>query len=64
MTQAAETVVPFFRAGNYAPVADELTTFNLPVEGAIPPALNGWYLRNGPNRDTDGRRHIGSRVTG
>jgi carotenoid cleavage dioxygenase-like enzyme len=49
MTEAVETVVPFFRAGNYAPVADELTTFNLPVEGAIPPALSGWYLRNGPN---------------
>ncbi|HUO38331.1 MAG TPA: carotenoid oxygenase family protein [Mycobacterium sp.] len=49
MTEAAETVVPFFRAGNYAPVADELTAFDLPVEGAIPPELNGWYLRNGPN---------------
>jgi carotenoid cleavage dioxygenase-like enzyme len=49
MTQAAETVVPFFRAGNYAPVADELTAFDLPVEGTVPPELNGWYLRNGPN---------------
>jgi carotenoid cleavage dioxygenase-like enzyme len=49
MTQAAETVAPFFRRGNYAPVADELTAFDLPVEGAIPEALNGWYLRNGPN---------------
>jgi carotenoid cleavage dioxygenase-like enzyme len=49
MTQSAETVVPFFRTGNYAPVADELTAFDLPVEGAIPPALNGWYLRNGSN---------------
>ncbi len=49
MSQAAETVVPFFRAGNYAPVADELTDFDLTVEGAIPPELNGWYLRNGPN---------------
>lgn len=49
MTEAAESVVPFFRTGNYAPVADELTEFDLPVEGAIPPELNGWYLRNGPN---------------
>ena len=49
MTQPAETVVPFFRAGNYAPVTDELTAFDLPVEGAVPPELNGWYLRNGPN---------------
>ena len=31
------------------PVADELTEFDLPVEGAIPAELDGWYLRNGPN---------------
>lgn len=49
MTQTAETVVPIFRRGNYAPVADELTAFDLLVEGSIPPELNGWYLRNGPN---------------
>ena len=39
----------FFRQGNYAPVADELTAYDLPVDGAIPPELDGWYLRNGPN---------------
>ncbi|MCV7239044.1 carotenoid oxygenase family protein [Mycolicibacterium celeriflavum] len=39
----------FFRRGNYAPVADELTEYDLPVHGAIPPELDGWYLRNGPN---------------
>ncbi|MEV3903113.1 carotenoid oxygenase family protein [Mycobacterium sp. NPDC050551] len=39
----------FFERGNYAPVPDELTAFDLPVEGAIPPDLCGWYLRNGPN---------------
>ncbi|MGV0851325.1 carotenoid oxygenase family protein [Mycolicibacterium phlei] len=39
----------FFRRGNYAPVPDELTEYDLPVEGAIPPELDGWYLRNGPN---------------
>jgi carotenoid cleavage dioxygenase-like enzyme len=39
----------FFQRGNYAPVTDELTEFDLPVEGAIPAELNGWYLRNGPN---------------
>jgi carotenoid cleavage dioxygenase-like enzyme len=49
MTQVAETEVPFFRTGSYAPVANELTAFDLPVEGTIPSALNGWYLRNGPN---------------
>lgn len=39
----------FFRRGNYAPVADELTEYDLPVRGTIPPELDGWYLRNGPN---------------
>lgn len=39
----------FFQRGNYAPVADELTEFDLTVEGSIPPELDGWYLRNGPN---------------
>ncbi len=38
-----------FRIGDYAPVFDESTAFDLPVEGPIPPQLNGWYLRNGPN---------------
>ncbi len=39
----------YFQRGNNAPVADELTEYDLPVEGAIPPELDGWYLRNGPN---------------
>lgn len=39
----------FFQRGNYAPVADELTAFDLPVEGEVPADLDGWYLRNGPN---------------
>jgi carotenoid cleavage dioxygenase-like enzyme len=46
---STKSTVPFFRVGNYAPVFDELTNFDLPVEGAIPRELNGWYLRNGPN---------------
>jgi carotenoid cleavage dioxygenase len=46
---SAKSAVPFFRVGNYAPVSDELTTFDLPVVGAIPRELDGWYLRNGPN---------------
>ena len=40
---------PFHMRGNYAPVPDELTAYDLPVEGAIPPELDGWYLRNGSN---------------
>lgn len=38
-----------FTIGNYAPVPGELTAFDLTVEGAVPPELDGWYLRNGPN---------------
>ena len=48
----AQTVLPVFRTGNYAPVHDELTAFDLPVQGRIPAELNGWYLRNGPNART------------
>jgi carotenoid cleavage dioxygenase-like enzyme len=40
---------PWFLAGNYAPVAEELTAVDLPVTGAIPPSLSGRYLRNGSN---------------
>lgn len=43
------TTGDFFRRGNYAPVADELTEYDLSVDGTIPPDLDGWYLRNGPN---------------
>ncbi|UCE85965.1 MAG: carotenoid oxygenase family protein [Deltaproteobacteria bacterium] len=42
--------LPFHLKGNYEPVREELTTFDLPVDGAIPPSLRGLYLRNGPNR--------------
>jgi carotenoid cleavage dioxygenase len=43
------TETPWFLAGNYAPVTEEVTAFDLPVEGAIPAELNGRFLRNGPN---------------
>lgn len=43
---------PFHMRGNYAPVEDEVTAYDLPVEGAIPPELDGWYLRNGSNPRT------------
>ncbi len=40
---------PAHLAGNFAPVPDEATAYDLEVTGAIPPGLTGWYLRNGPN---------------
>ncbi len=52
MTETTPTLFgtgEFFQRDNYAPVTDELTEFDLPVEGAIPAELDGWYLRNGPN---------------
>ena len=51
------TAPPYFLAGNYAPVTEELTTRELPVTGAIPPELAGWYLRNGPNPHDVARGH-------
>ena len=38
-----------FLQGPFAPVEEEITAFDLPVTGALPAALNGRYLRNGPN---------------
>ncbi len=35
--------------GNFAPVAEEVTAFDLPVAGEIPAELEGRLLRNGPN---------------
>ncbi|WP_101951548.1 carotenoid oxygenase family protein [Mycobacterium sp. 3519A] len=52
MTDTSSTLFgtgEFFQRDNYAPVTDELTESDLPVEGAIPAELDGWYLRNGPN---------------
>ncbi|GAB3984078.1 carotenoid oxygenase family protein [Actinoallomurus acanthiterrae] len=38
-----------FLSGAFAPATDEVTAFDLPVTGRVPPELNGRYLRNGPN---------------
>jgi carotenoid cleavage dioxygenase-like enzyme len=38
-----------YLAGNFGPVEDELTSFDLPVTGEIPPELSGRLLRIGPN---------------
>ena len=39
----------YYLTGGFAPVPDEITAVDLPVEGAIPPELRGRYFRNGPN---------------
>jgi carotenoid cleavage dioxygenase len=46
--RAADGRSPFLE-GSFAPVVGEVTVFNLPITGLVPPELNGCYLRNGPN---------------
>ena len=47
MNEAQAT--PFYLRDNFAPVEEETTADVLEVVGSIPPALNGRFLRNGPN---------------
>jgi carotenoid cleavage dioxygenase len=43
-----------YLTGAMRPVAEEVTAFDLPVEGTLPPELDGRFLRNGPNpKDPD-----------
>ena len=44
--------LPWWARDNYAPVSDEIETFDLEVHGSIPPELNGFFLRNGPNSNS------------
>jgi carotenoid cleavage dioxygenase-like enzyme len=48
---------PFHLNGNFAPVQDEVSAEKLEVEGAIPPGLQGLYLRNGANPVTGHSEH-------
>src|SRR6266540_3114741 len=62
MTTADESLLreeplPFHLCGNYAPVKDEVTAFDLPVHGALPRELRGRYVRNGPNPKTGHSPH-------
>ena len=38
-----------YLSGNFAPVTEEVFETNLPIEGFLPPALEGVFIRNGPN---------------
>jgi carotenoid cleavage dioxygenase-like enzyme len=49
MTDLSARPTNLYLSGNYAPVAEEVTAFDLPVLGELPADLNGRYLRNGPN---------------
>jgi carotenoid cleavage dioxygenase len=45
----SDVVTNRYLAGNFGPVTEEITAFDLPVTGQIPGVLEGRYLRNGPN---------------
>jgi carotenoid cleavage dioxygenase-like enzyme len=47
--QKSADQAPSWMKGNYAPVMEEVTEFDLPIEGSIPPELCGLYARNGAN---------------
>ncbi|HMK10318.1 MAG TPA: carotenoid oxygenase family protein [Acidimicrobiales bacterium] len=54
---AEQEATPFWLSGNYAPVFDEITAFDLPVTGEIPADLRGLYVRNGSNPRSGWSRH-------
>ena len=43
------TDLPWHMTGNFAPVHEEVTAFDLAVDGAIPTELSGRFFRNGAN---------------
>jgi carotenoid cleavage dioxygenase len=55
--ESAQASLPFHLRGNYAPVLQEVTAFDLPLQGAIPNELRGRYVRNGPNPKTGASPH-------
>lgn len=57
MTAETSPDLPFHLRGNFAPVFEEREAVDLPVRGAIPPELEGLYLRNGPNPKSGTSNH-------
>ena len=48
---------PWWLRGNYAPITDEIESYDLEVQGAIPPELEGIFLRNGSNPTAGTSQH-------
>jgi carotenoid cleavage dioxygenase-like enzyme len=46
---SAAAEVPFHLRGNFRPVAEEVTIADLSITGELPAAIDGEFLRNGPN---------------
>jgi carotenoid cleavage dioxygenase len=57
MSAASRAAPAFHLSGNFAPVERELTATDLPVEGALPPELDGLYVRQSPNPVTGRSPH-------
>ena len=53
----ADQSVPWWLQNNFAPVEDETEFFDLSIRGAIPPEINGTYVRNGSNPRTKSSPH-------
>ena len=49
MAEPTRSDLPFYLRGIHAPVDREVESFELPVEGPIPPEIDGLFVRNGPN---------------
>src|SRR5271154_3982215 len=47
--QSVKTFSHPFLSGNFAPVQEEVTILDLPVEGNIPQEMEGRFVRIGPN---------------
>ncbi len=56
-TATADAEKPWHLRENRAPVFDEVTLTELEVKGAIPPELEGRYVRNGANPQTGESAH-------
>lgn len=48
-TEPVGTTQRNYLEGEFAPVTDEVTAFDLPVQGSLPDDLDGRYVRIGPN---------------
>lgn len=56
-TEAFDPSRPWWLQGNFAPVEQEVESFDLPVTGALPPSLSGLYVRNSSNPRTGTSPH-------
>jgi carotenoid cleavage dioxygenase-like enzyme len=56
-TAPFDTSEPWWLQGNFAPVLKETEAFGLAVAGAIPPELDGLYVRNGSNPQRRDSQH-------